>query len=237
MTAPHLTETSLPIAIVTGGTSGIGLAIVADLSRDHRVYALGRNGASLAALATWRNVVPVHIDLLDHAALARLTEPLEKIDVLVHSAAISHWFTTAQASPDDWRQHFELNVIAPAELSRLALPALRAAQGQVVFINSGAGTRSVPGHTVYSASKHALRALANGLRLDEAQHLVRVATVAPGPTDTPMNEKSRMANGGPKAAAQYHYSTPESVAAGVRAVVDAGIDSQITEVVVRPRLG
>lgn len=226
----------LPVAIVSGGTSGIGLAIVEDLARDHHVYALGCNRQSLQRLQAYANVTAVEVDLLDHGALARFVAGLAQVDVLVHSAAISQWFTTAQATPDDWRRHFELNVIVPAELTRLALPALREAHGQVVFINSGAGVRSVPGHTVYSASKHALRALADGVRIDEAQHLVRVATVAPGPTDTPMNYQSRVSRGEPEAITRYHYSDPASVAAGVRVVVDATEDSQITEVVVRPRL-
>ena len=224
------------VVIVTGGTSGIGLAIVEDLARDHRVLALGRNPQSLQRLDGVAHVTPVAIDLLDHSALARLVDSLPRIDAVVHSAAISEWFSAAQARAEDWRRHFELNLFAPAELSRLALPKLRESRGQLVFINSGAGVRSVPGHTVYSATKFALRALADGLRADEAEHFVRVATVAPGPTDTPMNRKSREARDEPVEIDRYRYSDPRSVAAGVRLVLDASDESQVTEVVVRPRL-
>ncbi|WP_437882362.1 SDR family oxidoreductase [Pseudomonas sp. LRF_L74] len=230
------TKQTRPVIVVTGGTSGIGLAIVEDLARDRDVIALGRDRESLRRLERVEHVTPYAIDLLDHQALAVLVESLPRIDGLVHSAAIAQCFTTAQASADDWRRHFELNLFAPAELSRLALAKLRAARGQIVFINSGAGVRSVPGHTVYSATKFALRALADGLRIDEAEHFVRVATVAPGPTDTPMNRKSRQAHGEPLAIDRYRYSDPKSVAAGVRLVLDATEDSQVTEVAVRPRL-
>ncbi|KAF1050804.1 MAG: putative oxidoreductase [Stenotrophomonas maltophilia] len=227
---------SRPVVIVTGGTSGIGLAIVEDLAPDRQVIALGRNPQSLDALARLPNVIARSIDLTDHDDLERLVEALPRIDAVVHSAAISDWYSVEQARPEHWREHFELNLFAPAELTRLALPKLRASRGQVVFINSGAGVRSVPGHTVYSASKFALRALADGLRADEAQHFVRVATVAPGPTDTPMNRKSREARGEALEIERYRFSDPRSVAAGVRLVLDASEESQITEVAVRPRL-
>jgi NAD(P)-dependent dehydrogenase (short-subunit alcohol dehydrogenase family) len=228
-----LPQSSLPLAIVTGGTSGIGLAIVKDLARDHHVLALGRDPQRIAQITGLKNITPVAVDLVDHESLAQLVAPLEKISVLVHCAAISEKFTTAEASPNDWRRHMEINLIAPAELSRLSLPALRRAEGQVIFISSGAGIRSIPGHTVYSASKHALRALADGLRIDEAKHRVRVATVAPGPTQTPKTVSLR---DDPQTQELYEsFSTPESIAAGVRVVVDATDDSQVTEVVVRPR--
>ena len=228
-----LPQSSLPLAIVTGGTSGIGLAIVKDLARDHHVLALGRDPQRIAQITGLKNITPVAVDLVDHESLAQLVAPLEKISVLVHCAAISEKFTTAEASPNDWRRHMEINLIAPAELSRLSLPALRRAEGQVIFISSGAGIRSIPGHTVYSASKHALRALADGLRIDEAKHRVRVATVAPGPTQTPKTVSLR---DDPQTQELYEsFSTPESIAAGVRVVADATDDSQVTEVVVRPR--
>ncbi|MFW2380078.1 SDR family NAD(P)-dependent oxidoreductase, partial [Aliarcobacter butzleri] len=78
-------------------------------------------------------------------------------------------------------------------------------QGQVVFINSGSGTLALEGHAVYSASKFALHALAHALRKEESANGVRVGTVAPGPTDTPLNKK------GPDAD-PLAFSRPASVA-------------------------
>ncbi|EIC86158.1 SDR family oxidoreductase [Serratia sp. M24T3] len=226
---------ALPVAVVTGGTSGIGLAIVHDLAKDHHVYALGRNKDSLVALRLLQNVEAVEIDLLDFTAQQKLVASLAKIDVLVHAAAISEQTTVEKATPDIWQKQFSVNVFAPAELTRLALPTLREQRGQIVFINSGSGTLALPGHTVYSASKFALNALAHALRGEESDNGVRVSTVSPGPTDTPMNRKSRERAGNFEAINPLEYSTPESVASAVRLVVNATEDTQITDVSVRPR--
>jgi len=229
------TSSSLPVAIVTGGTSGIGLAVVHNLAKDHQVYALGRNKDSLVQLRLLQNVEAVEIDLLDFDAQRQFINRLAKINVLVHSAAISEQTTLEKATPDVWQRQFSVNVFAPAELTRLALPALREQNGQVVFINSGSGTLALPGHTVYSASKFALNALAHALRGEESANGVRVATVSPGPTDTPMNRNSRPRAGTFAELAPLEYSTPESVASAVRLVVSASEDTQITDVNVRPR--
>ncbi|KQN55529.1 SDR family oxidoreductase [Erwinia sp. Leaf53] len=224
-----------PVAIVTGGTSGIGRAVVTDLATDHQVYALGRSPQALAELESVAGVIPVQLDLIDNAALRQFISQFSAIDVLVHSAAVSERLSLEQATPEQWQSQFAINVFAPAELTRLALPALRQQRGQVVFINSGSGTLALAGHTVYSASKFALSALAHSLRTEESGHGVRVATVAPGPTDTPMNRKSRERAGDFTDIDPLAYSTPGSVAAAVRLVVNATEDTQITDIAVRPR--
>jgi len=229
------TSSALPVAIVTGGTSGIGLAIVRELARDHQVYALGRNKERLIALRLLENVEAVEIDLLDFAAQQRFIDSVPRINALVHSAAISERARVDSASAALWQQQFSINLFAPAELTRLALPALREQRGQVVFINSGSGTLALAGHTVYSATKFALNALAHGLRGEESDNGVRVATVSPGPTDTPMNRLSRERAGDFAEINPLEYSAPESVAAAVRLVIDASEESQITDINVRPR--
>ena len=74
-------------------------------------------------------------------------------------------------------------------LTRVCLPALRAARGTVVFVNSGAGLVAHPQWSAYAASKHGLRALADALRAEEQEHGVRVTTVFPGRTATPMQQR------------------------------------------------
>lgn len=224
------------IAVVTGATGGIGRTIVENLSRDHRVIAVGRNPEKLRALATLPGVEAVECDLtvqlLDGTFDA--LDGLPRIDVLVNAAAIAERRSVEQASVRDWRLHLDTNVVAPAELTRKLLPALRAAEGLVVFINSGAGRGAYPGNTVYAATKHALYALADALRKEEASAGVRVTSVAPGPVDTPMLEGLTASAGGDYS--PEHYIVPAEVAAAVRAAVDAGPSAQIADVSVRPRI-
>ena len=217
----------LKTAVVTGATGGMGAEIIKDLARDHRVYALGRRAGELPEAD---NIVPVEIDLLsllDGSPLPTALSDLERVDVLVHAAARADKRSVESASPEDWRAQMDLNVHVPAELTRQLLPALRAAEGLVVFINSGAGIHSYGDNVIYAATKHALYALADGLRLGELG--IRVSTVAPGPTDTPMLQGLQDYN-------PEHVIAPVEVAKAIRATVDAGPTTQLTEIRVRPRI-
>lgn len=223
-----------PVALITGATGGIGGAIARRLGADHRVLAIGRNAGALARISQLPGVEGVSLDLLDLPSMEAYIATLPRLDVIVHSAAISDRFRVDEADAAEWRRQLDINVVVPAELTRYALPQLRAAHGQVVFINSGAGLRSYPAHTLYSATKFALKAVADGLRGEERENGVRVATVHPGPTDTPM-----LAGDLRKADREYEsekYIQPESIAATVRLVVDATPDAQVTDIVVRPRM-
>ncbi|MDO5663429.1 MAG: SDR family NAD(P)-dependent oxidoreductase, partial [Brachybacterium sp.] len=151
----------------------------------------------------------------------------ERVDALVHAAGISPSARTVEdATIEDWTQAFTLNVISGAELIRRALPALRTSRGTVVLVNSGAGIVPTPRNTVYGATKHALRALANGLRADEEERGVRVTSVFPGPTDTPMFTGD---------VPRDQLIEAASVARAIISAVTATDDVQLTEIQVRPR--
>ncbi|MCT1819283.1 SDR family oxidoreductase [Corynebacterium propinquum] len=238
MTQEEQTQPEQPckIAVVTGATGGMGREIAADLSRDHVVYALGRNQASLDKLAECANITPVHADLVAEL-LADDAQPgtqladvlgLENVDVVVHAAAIAEKKSVDDATPADWRKHFDINVFAAAELTRQLLPALRKTEGDVIYINSGAGHGGHPNNVVYAATKHALYAVADCLRKDERD--IRVTTVAPGPTDTAMLE-GLMGDYNAE-----HMIAPAEVARAVRSCVEAGPTTQFTELRVRPRI-
>lgn len=221
-----------PVAVVTGAGGGMGRAIVLDLARTHHVHALARRPESVADLPA---DVTTHLgDLRQATFLDEVAAAVGDVDVVVNAAAIGGPVSLADATAADWEAQLATNVIAPAELTRRLLPGLRARQGTVIFIGSGAGTRAVPGSAIYTASKHALRGLADVLRIDEAPHRLRVVTVAPGQTDTPMLRASHATSG--TAYTPEHYITPASLAGAVRHVVDAPADVQITDVAVRPRV-
>ncbi|GAB2556897.1 SDR family oxidoreductase [Leucobacter ruminantium] len=222
---------SRPVALVTGATGGMGREIVRDLARTHRVVAVGRNADRLDAVAADTGAEKWRLDITDETGLAGGVAGLERLDVLVNAAAIARAYPVADAPAEEWAEHFAVNVTAQAVLTRLALPLLRESRGTVVFIGSGASTRPAPGNAIYTATKHALKAVADVLRIDEEPHRVRVATVAPGPTDTEMWQGLA----GDRADAS-RCIRPESVAEAVRFVVDAPADVQITDLAVRPRV-
>jgi NADP-dependent 3-hydroxy acid dehydrogenase YdfG len=219
--------------LITGAVGGMGAAIVADLARDREVIATARDAVRLAALTDRVGATGWVGDLTDHGWLASQVATLDRLDELVHVAAVGTHVAPEFATADDFRAQLEINLIAPAELTRLCLPLLRASRGTVIFIGSGASTRPVPGSAIYPATKHALKAYADVLRLDESRNGLRVSTVAPGPTATGMYETSQREAGRPYE--PERLIAPDSVARVVRFVLDATDDVHLTDVAVRPR--
>ncbi|QGK71831.1 SDR family oxidoreductase [Allosaccharopolyspora coralli] len=226
--------TSRPTALVTGASRGIGIEIARNLAETHDVLLGGRDPAALDAVASdipgarsWP------VELTDDAAVQEAAADVDRLDVLVHSAGTVELGTLAEAGTDSWRRTFELNVFAVAELTRALLPALRAAQGHVVLVNSGAGLGAKPGWGSYAASKFALRAYADVLRAEEAEHGVLVTSVFPGRVATDMQREVRASEGGEFEAARY--LRPETVASTVASAVRTPADAHVTEIVLRPR--
>ncbi|MHA6623784.1 SDR family oxidoreductase [Pseudonocardia sichuanensis] len=222
-----------PLALVTGASRGIGAAVARALAPGHDVLLGGRDSAALHALAAeLPGSRPWPVDLTDGRALAEAAGGIERLDVLVHSAGVGLLGTVAETPASTWRRQFEINVVAVAELTRLLLPALRAAGGRVVLLNSGAGLTARAGWASYAASKFALRAFADALRAEEAGNGVRVTSVHPGRVDTQMQREVVAQEGG-----DYRpesYLRPESVAGAVLLAVTAPDDAALTELVLRP---
>ncbi|MEV4399360.1 SDR family oxidoreductase [Nonomuraea sp. NPDC049607] len=224
--------TERPIALVTGASRGVGEAVARALGPTHHLILGGRDESALAKLAAelpdarpW----PVELTRLTEADVA----DVERLDVLVHSAGVAMLGRIADQPADNWRTTMELNVVAVAELTRLLLPALRRARGHVVCVNSGSGQRANPEWASYAASKFALRAFADALRLEEPE--LRVTTVYPGRVATDMQRGVRAQEGG--AYEPDKYLTPESVARAVLATINAGPDAHLTELTIRPSAG
>ena len=229
MTSPDLR----PLALVTGASRGIGAAVARALAPGHDLLLGGRDTSALEALAQeLPGARPWPVDLTDSATVAEAAGGIERLDVLVHSAGVGLLGTVAETPAATWRQQFEINVVAVAELTRLLLPALRAARGRVVLLNSGAGLTARAGWASYAASKFALRAFADALRAEESVHGVRVTSLHPGRVDTDMQRRVVAQEGGeyrPEA-----YLRPESVAGAVLLAVTAPDDAELTELVLRP---
>lgn len=225
MTDTHDTGSAdLPVALVTGGSRGIGAAVVADLARTHRVISWSSKDADLSDPASIADAV----DRLRN-------EGLERLDVLVHSAGLA-WDTPVQSTDwEGWERMFRVNVFGVAELTRLLLPALRAAGGTLVTINSGSGHRSAPTMSQYCSTKFALRAFTDALR-EEERGRVRVSSVHPGRVDTEMQVALQEGRGNTDYDGSL-YVRPESVAAAVRFAVDTTEESIIEEITVRPVRG
>ncbi len=221
----------MPTALITGAGRGLGAAIAEALAPTHDLLLAGRPSTHLDAVVDSLQATTWPLDLTDQKAITDAAKGLENLDVLVHNAGVAFPGRVAESTPDQWRESFEVNVTGAVALTLALLPALRAARGQVVFINSGAGLSPSPGLASYSASKFAQRAFADALRTDEP--LLRVTSVHPGRIDTEMQEDLVTYEGGLYDTA--NFLTPEAVARVVADAITAPPDAHIHQVVVRPR--
>jgi NADP-dependent 3-hydroxy acid dehydrogenase YdfG len=228
-----VTAPARPLALVTGASRGIGAAVAKALAVTHDLLLGGRDAAALEAMAAdLPGARKWPVELTDSEALKQAVTGIDRLDVLVHSAGLGSLGTVEDSPAAQWRETFEVNVVAVAELTRLLLPALRAARGKVICINSGAGQTVRPGWASYAASKFALRAFADALRAEEAVHGVRVTSVYPGRTDTDMQRAVVAYEGG-----EYDSSAflrPESVSQTVLLAVTTPLDADVTELSIRP---
>lgn len=218
-------------ALITGAGGGIGAAIAEALAPTHTLLLAGRPSSRLDAVADRFGATTWPMELTDVDQIDAAAEVLTELDVLVHNAGVAYPGRVAESTPDQWRATFAVNVTGAVALTLALLPALRAARGQVVFINSGSGINPSPGLASYSASKFALRAFADSLRADEP--LLRVTSIHPGRVDTEMQRDLVAYEGGEYDPARF--LTPETVAGVVAQVVATPADAHTHEVIVRPR--
>lgn len=218
--------------LVTGGTRGIGRAVVAQLAPTWRVLVGGTDAARVSdVVAACPDADGFVCDLTDADAVAAAVASVTELDAVVHSAGVALRATVAEASRDDWTRTFDLNVAAVADLTRLLLPALRRARGQVVVLNSGSGFTSGVGNGPYAASKFALRAFSDALRAEE-RGVVRVASIHPGRVDTDMQVDLQRQEGRDYDAAKL--LTAASVARAVVFALEADADACVEELSIRP---
>lgn len=224
---------STPAALITGASRGIGRAIADELGSTHHLLLGGRDLAALAELSSsFPSAEPFIAELRDAGQVAAAVAGIPRLDVLIHSAGILRMGPVAELSDDAWRESFEVNVFAVAALTRILLPALRAAGGQVIAINSGSGYSSGAGSSVYSGTKFALRAFTDALREEERPRGVRVSSIHPGRVATDMQEELHVWEG--KEYRPEAWIQPDQVAKSVRLVVDATRESTVESLSIRP---
>jgi NADP-dependent 3-hydroxy acid dehydrogenase YdfG len=213
--------------MVTGATGGIGRAIVAALvAAGHRVSAVGRDSDRLRSVPGVRAITA---DLAQPQRLAQAIGDPGQLDALVYCAGVSieAIAPVADTGMTVWQETMAVNILAAAELTRLALPALRRSHGHVVFINSARGVRAVPGWSAFAASKAALQELADSLRAEEAGNGLRVTTIYPGATATEHLRQVREAFG--RGYDPQRCIQPETLAAAVAWVLAAPPDAYVSE--------
>ena len=221
----------MPTAMITGAAGGLGFAIASARAPTHTLFLAGRPSARLDEVAEQFGATTWPIDLEDVDDIPGVVEPIVELDVLIHNAGVAYPGRVAESTVDEWRATMEVNVVGAVALTLAILPALRAAGGHVVFINSGAGINASPGLASYSASKFALRGFADSLRNDEPS--LRVTSVHPGRIATVMQEGLVAYEG--RDYDPSRYLQPETVAQVVADAVNAPADAHIHEVIVRPR--
>jgi clavulanate-9-aldehyde reducatase len=179
--------------LVTGASSGIGAAVAtAVVEAGGRAALLARNADRLSALAArlGPNSVAVACDITDEEAVPAAVDDAAKrlggLDALVNSAGLFSMGPVADTDPAAWRAMFEVNVLGLLAVTKAAVPHLRAGTAPaVVNISSMSGRRVPKANTgVYAATKFAVHALGEALRLQLAPDGIRVTTVAPGMVDT-----------------------------------------------------
>jgi NADP-dependent 3-hydroxy acid dehydrogenase YdfG len=171
-------------AVVTGASSGIGAATARALANvGFEVFCAARRVDRLAALAAEVDGVAVECDVTDEASVQALASTVgPRLDVLVNNAGGAVGADeVADASPDDWRRMFDINVVGTMNVTRALLPAM-VASGDAVLVNMGSTAGRVVYETGggYTAAKHALAAMTETLRLELLGKPIRITEIAPG---------------------------------------------------------
>ena len=230
------------VAVVTGATSGVGRSIALALAGEGAgVALLGRRVGFLRLVAqecarSGGNAIPYVVDLINDREVRHVRHKVIRdfggVDIVVHSAGVITRSDIAAASLSDFDRQYRCNVRAPFALTQLFLSSLIARRGQIVFVNSTAGLVAVGGISQYSATKHALKALADSFREELNSSGVGVLSVYLGRTASPLQAKVHADEG-----RDYHPELliqPDQVAESVVAALVLGPEAEVMDIRIRP---
>jgi len=185
------------IALITGATSGIGKATALKLAEQgYQLILCGRRTEKLEELKKQitTKVYTLTFDVRNRkdveSQLASLPEDWKNIDVLVNNAGNAHGFSPIQTGDtDDWDAMIDGNVKGLLYVSRAIIPGmLDRKKGHIINISSVAGKQTYPNGAVYCASKKAVEAISEGMRLDLTEHGIKITNIAPGAVETEFSE-------------------------------------------------
>jgi NAD(P)-dependent dehydrogenase (short-subunit alcohol dehydrogenase family) len=180
----------MPSVLVTGAARGIGRSITEHLAnRGWDVVAGVRSEADATAIAAVnpQRINAVMLDVTNDAHVAELADSLPaRLDGIVNNAGVVVAGAMESVDTAGWRKQLEVNVIGQLAVTRAVLPRLRESRGRVVFISSVNGRLSMPMIGAYAASKFALEAAADAMRMELRPWQIPVAIVEPAQTDTDM---------------------------------------------------
>jgi NAD(P)-dependent dehydrogenase (short-subunit alcohol dehydrogenase family) len=178
-------STERRVAIVTGGASGIGLAVARRLSLSGvRAVIVDRDGDAAAAVAAESDLIAATADVTDPASVERVVEEAVsehgRLDIVVNCAGIVRPEPSVQVSDEDWAQMFDIHVAGTMRLCRAAYPHLAVRGGAIVNTSSVGARVGMPGRLSYSSAKAAIEGLTRTLAVEWAGDGIRVNAIAPG---------------------------------------------------------
>jgi NAD(P)-dependent dehydrogenase (short-subunit alcohol dehydrogenase family) len=194
----------MPSALITGASTGIGESTTLRLARaGWTVFAGVRSeqaGARLLQAGTAGKVIPLILDVTNAEQIAQAVTRVQQetrgsasgsLDALVNNAGVGFGGPLELIGIEDLRTQMEVNVLGQIAVTQAMLPALRHARGRIVFMSSVGGRVAMAFTAPYAASKHAIEAVADALRVELRSSGVQVALIEPGSVATPIWEKSR----------------------------------------------
>ena len=219
-------------ALVTGASSGIGLAIAQALAAEGaHIHAVARSWPQ--AIEGWQlHKADFTVGTDVERLAAEVSNAASTLDVLIHCAGALEIGTVADFPIAQLDVMYQVNVRAPFLLTQLLLPPLTQSQGQIVFINSSAAVAPNTALAGYSSAKAAMKSIADCLRLEVNPSGVRVMSVYPGKTASVMQQRAHQLSGKPYDAASLMQ--PEDVAQMVLSALALPKTAEMTDLHIRP---
>ncbi|MGZ9130724.1 MAG: SDR family NAD(P)-dependent oxidoreductase, partial [Candidatus Binatia bacterium] len=233
MAKPPARRVAKQSVLITGATSGIGRATAELLAREgYLVFGTGRNPSSAGMNGI--TLLPLEVTS-DESVAACVTEVKRQtegqLDVLINNVGTGILGAAEESSADQVRQLFDINFFGAVRMINAVLPMMRARQeGRIILLSSAGGIASVPFSGYYCATKHALEAYGEALRLELEPFQIRVATVAPGTVRTQAGDKAMQPD---QPIAAYERVRQKTADRYVRAIHQGMSPERVAEIILR----